>query len=81
MAPRRGASGLPKYDRKEARAKLGVMMPESLIRQSQPTVLSGAEKEDALSVEEASNAQEDGREERLAQKAFLLHPDDYDAEC
>jgi len=34
---------------------------------------SGAEIGDSLSVEEASNAQEDGREERLAHKAFLLH--------
>ena len=31
MAPRRGASGWPKYVRNELKAKLGVMMPESLM--------------------------------------------------
>jgi hypothetical protein len=75
IAPRRGGSGLPKYVTNVARAKLGVMIPESLRidKLGQSSVFSGAQREHALSVKETSNAQEDGREKRLTEESFSLH--------
>lgn len=62
MAPRSGASGLPKYELNDPSAKLGVMMPESLTEKLLVSILQTrlafCPDVDSLSVEKPSYAQE-----------------------